>query len=87
MRLELRGLPLQQRWYVLLRGLLLQQRWYVLLRGLLLQQRWYVLLQQRWYVLSGSLGEIGRGGRYGCCQSYSTVVLVWLVLGLSLIHI
>ena len=54
MRSELRGLLLQQRWYVLL-----QQRWYVLL-----QQRWYVLLQQRWYVLSGSLGEIGRGGRY-----------------------
>ena len=68
MRLELRGFPLQQRWYVL---------W----RGLLLQQRWYVLLQQRWYVLSGSLGEIGRGGRYDCCQSYSTVGLVWLVLG------
>ena len=51
-RLELRGLPLQQRWYVLLRGLLLQQRWYVLL-----QQRWYVLLG-RWVRLVGGGGTI-----------------------------
>ena len=50
--MELRGLPLQQRWYVLLRGLLLQQRWYVLL-----QQRWYVLLG-RWVRLVGGGGTI-----------------------------
>ena len=35
---------------------------------------WRVLLQQRWYVLSEGLGEIGLAGKYGCCQSYSTVV-------------
>ena len=35
---------------------------------------WEVLLQPRWYVLSEGLGEIGQRKRYGCCQSYSTVV-------------
>ena len=58
-----------------LRGFPLQQRWYVLRRGLLLQQRWYVLLQQRWYVLSGSLGKIGRGG--GTIAVRATRLLHW----------
>ena len=44
---------------------MLQQTLYVL---------WEVLLQQRWYVLSEGLGEIGHAERYGCCHSYSTVV-------------
>ena len=35
---------------------------------------WEVLLQQRRYVLSEGLGDIGQAERCGCCESYSTVV-------------
>ena len=35
---------------------------------------WDVFLQQRWYVLSEGLDAICQAERYGCCQSYSTVV-------------